>query len=89
MKKEDLVFYFTDELISDQKPETVQLMHQDVISVSHRKSEEVEMKQELDAQTYSNNFYNLLMSGIHSDITFIIDETNEEIKAHKAILSAR
>jgi len=64
-------------------------MHQDVISVSHRKSEEVEMKQELDAQTFSNNFYNLLMSGIHSDITFIIDETNEEIKAHKAILSAR
>ena len=64
-------------------------MHQDIISVSHRKSEVVELKQELDTQTYADNFYDILMSSIHSDITFIIDESNEELKAHKAILSAR
>ena len=89
LKKEDLVFSFTDELLGEQKPETVQLMHQDIISVSHRKHEIIETKTELDANHFSEHLYSLLQSGIHSDITFIIGETREEINAHKAILSAR
>ena len=64
-------------------------MHQDVISVSHRKNEIVEIKTELNDRTFTENFYVLLQNGSHSDIAFLIGEAKDEIKAHKAILSAR
>lgn len=41
LRKEDLIFYFTDELQQDQTPETVHLMPQDEIWVQHRKKVEL------------------------------------------------
>jgi hypothetical protein len=38
---------------------------------------------------YPKQFKNLLESGAHSDVTFIVDEGKLCIRAHKAILSAR
>jgi hypothetical protein len=47
LKKEDLVFYFVDELKADETPESVHLMHQDEIWVERRKHDGV--AQEVDA----------------------------------------
>jgi hypothetical protein len=89
LRKEDLAFYFVDELLPDQMPETVHLMPQDEIWVELRKPPEVQKEQELDAEKFPEQFRSLLESGDHSDVTFIVGDLREEVCAHKAILSAR
>ena len=49
----------------------------------------VESKPEVSHHAFADQLLNLLKSGIHSDVTFIIGEQNDEIKAHKCILSSR
>ena len=62
----------------------------DEIYVEHRKTpkEPVEEKPS-HTQFYSDHFRLLLEEGIHSDIKFLVDNKTTEVKAHKAILSAR
>jgi len=90
LRKEDLIFSFVDELQADQTPETVHLMSQDEIWVEHRPAEEATSKDVTPSTTaFSNQFYALLETGNHSDVTFIVGEEKVEIRAHRAILSAR
>lgn len=91
LKKEDLVFFFVDELLPDQMPETVHLMPQDEIWVEHRVQPCMEIGKipEIVENTFSKQFKALLESGNHSDIVFLVGEEREEISAHRAILSAR
>lgn len=88
LRKEDLIFTFVEELQPDQTPETVHLMPQDEIFVEHRKSES-EVKPLPMENNYSQDFYKLLETGMHSDIKFILDLGDTTLLAHKAILSAR
>lgn len=91
LKKEDLVFYFVDELLGDQMPETVHLMPQDEIWVEHRvkATAKVEKKPEVSSAIFGQQLCALLRKGWHSDVKFIVGEEREELAAHKAILSAR
>ena len=91
LKKEDLIFYFVDELQPDQMPETVHLMPQDEIWVEHRAKpiKIVETKPEISAGVFGQQFRKLLTKGSYSDVTFLVGEQRDEFQAHKAILSAR
>jgi hypothetical protein len=90
LRKEDLVFYFVDELLPDQMPETVHLMPQDEIWVELRKQPEVKKEQDvIDNKKYPEQFRSLLEIGDHADVVFIVGDLREEVSAHKAILSAR
>lgn len=91
LRKEDLVFYFVDELLPDQMPETVYLMPQDEIWVELRKPIEKEKTPTKDVKFFQEQFRVIFenASSSHSDIIFRVGDLNEEVSAHKAILSAR
>lgn len=90
LRKEDLVFYFVDELKPDETPETVHLMPNDEIWVERRSHETEDEKPEpITAEDFGEQFRTLLENPIHSDIVFIVGEERSEILAHRAILSAR
>ena len=95
LKKEDLVFYFVDELKADETPESVHLMANDEIWVERRKHD---IEEEEPAKTLASNicyeqFRQLLpggeLSGDHSDVTFQIAQDGSEIFGHKAMLAVR
>jgi len=94
LKKDDLVFYFTDELKPDETPESVHLMGNDEITVCRRhrleeddgeKDNQVEPVQE----HFLTQFRTLLESGEYSDVTFILGEERASIRGHRALLSVR
>jgi len=89
LRKEDLVFYFTDELLPDQTPESAHLMPFDEILVSHKTKKINEINPLLAATAFVDQFKLLLFSESHSDIRFYFKATDEYIYAHKAVLSAR
>jgi len=89
LRKEDLVFFFTDELLPDQTPESAHLMPFDEILVSHKTKKINEINPLLTATAFVDQFKSLLFSENHSDIRFYFKATDEYIHAHKAILSAR
>mmetsp|Transcript_38638 Transcript_38638/g.39333 ORF Transcript_38638/g.39333 Transcript_38638/m.39333 type:complete len:345 (-) Transcript_38638:315-1349(-) len=89
LRKEDLVFFFVDELLPDETPETVHLMPYDEIWVEHRKPTSKKSSYSPPQSVITKQFEILLEDGEHADITFLVGPTKEEIKAHKAILSAR
>lgn len=62
---------------------------EDEIWVEHRVPELIETKVTLETSAYSEQFRDLLETATHSDITFIVGDSNTEIPAHKCILSAR
>lgn len=94
LKKDDLVFFFTDELKPDETPETVHLMPNDEIWVERRKHdiEEIEADPFANAVVY-DQFRSLLpngeFAGEHSDVKFTIVQDGKELYAHKAILLVR
>lgn len=93
LKKDDLVFYFVDELKPDETPESVHLMPQDEIWVERRKHDVEEDTDKIETGIVFDQFRILLpdgeLAGENSDVRFMIAEGNRELLAHKAILSAR
>eukprot|EP01035_Chromulina_nebulosa_P018732 gene18732-24496_t len=89
LRKEDLTFFFVDELQQEQTPETVHLMTQDEIWVHHRKKPENNKKKEINASLYTEHFRNILNDRMHSDVKFLVGVDKVEVYGHKAILSAR
>lgn len=89
LRKDDLVFYFTDELQQDQTPETVHLMPQDEIWVSHRKRVETPKEVENTSDNFTVSLRNMLKLENHSDVVFYVGPNSEKVIGHKAILSAR
>jgi hypothetical protein len=94
LKKEDLVFYFTDELKPDETPETVHLMANDEITVCRRaRPEDLEGDNEIQEEVPHTNsmaqFGVLLGSTDYSDVRFIVGEEEQEMPGHKALLSVR
>uniref|UniRef100_A0A7S0SZ81 BTB domain-containing protein n=1 Tax=Chromulina nebulosa TaxID=96789 RepID=A0A7S0SZ81_9STRA len=89
LRKEDLTFFFVDELQQEQTPETVHLMTQDEIWVHHKKKPENNKKKEINASLYTEHFRNILNDRMHSDVKFLVGVDKVEVCGHKAILSAR
>jgi len=91
LRKEDLVFYFVDELLPDETPESVHLMPHDEIIVERRQqvAEEVDSVVASDDSPFSEQFRTLLETHVHSDVVFVVGDEGEEKRAHKAILCAR
>jgi hypothetical protein len=91
LKKEDLVFYFVDELRPDEMPESVHLMPHDEIWVEHRSkaTAAVEKKPQVSTALFGQQFRSLLRKGSHADVTFVVGEEKETFEGHKVILSAR
>ena len=58
--------------------------------MEHRKSDENSKDSDFETSlSFTENLRNLLDDPVHSDITFIVGEQSDRLKAHKAILSAR
>lgn len=90
LRKEDLIFEFTDELQSEQSPESVHLMPSDEIWVYHKKQDkELNKVPTIKNDCYLEHFRSLLNSNLHADIAFMVGSARIKVNAHKAILSAR
>jgi speckle-type POZ protein len=94
LKKDDLVFYFTDELKPDETPETVHLMPNDEITVCRRNrleedDEEGDKHEEPVQESFLKQFSTLLETGEYADVTFLVGPEETTIRGHKALLSVR
>jgi len=89
LRKEDLIFFFTDELLQEQTPETVHLMPQDEIWVSHQKRSETPIEVDTTTTAFTESLRKVLNSHSHSDVVFHVGPNADKIIGHKAILSAR
>ena len=94
LKKDDLVFYFTDELKPDETPESVHLMPNDEITVCRRHRAEDDDNddgtlEEIPEANAMEQFRVLLQNEEYADVTFVVGEESQAIFGHKAILSVR
>ena len=94
LKKDDLVFYFTDELKPEETPENVHLMPNDEITVCRRVRAEDDDNddgtlEEVPETNAMEQFRVLLLNEEYSDVTFVVGEEAQPIFGHKAILSVR
>jgi hypothetical protein len=94
LNKDDLVFYFTDELRPEETPETVHLMPGDEIWVERRKHDIEEIESDPFASAVIHDQFASLLpdgeyAGEHSDVKFILVKDSKEVLAHKAILLVR
>jgi len=88
LRKEDLAFFFTEELQNDDTPETVFLQKNDEIIVRKRRKPVLPPPVCPDA-AYFRQMRTLLDDSEHKDVTFVVGPCKEHVKAHKAILVAR
>jgi hypothetical protein len=89
LRKEDLEFYFTDELLQDQTPETVHLMPQDEIWVQHRRRNDVGLVKQPTVDSFTDHLRKLLTDDSHYDVSFLIGSDPNHLYGHKAVFSAR
>eukprot|EP00968_Pinguiococcus_pyrenoidosus_P007590 scaffold510_cov242-Pinguiococcus_pyrenoidosus.AAC.7 len=92
LRKDDLVYYFTEQLLPDDTPASVHLLKNDEIIVRKKREEETEhMDPMCSDETYFENFSRLLTDTEHCDCSFVLrsEPDGEPIRAHKAILGAR
>lgn len=94
LKKDDLVFYFTDELKPDETPETVHLMPNDEITVCRRNrleedDSENDKQEEPVQENFLKQFRTLLETSEYADVTFLVGPEQVTIRGHKALLSVR
>jgi hypothetical protein len=86
LKKEDLVFYFVDELKADDTPESVHLMPQDEIWVERRKHDVEANPDRLEAGVIFDQFRILVPDGAQggdrADVRLVAAEGNPEVLAH-------
>ena len=93
LDKDNLRFFFVDELSPDETPLSVHLMPSDEIRVEHRIKPTViggiddNEKERKERNPFPVQFKSLLDSGDHADVTF--EAGGQDFHAHKAILSAR
>ena len=94
LDKENLLFTFVDELQADEMPESVHLMPLDDIWVEHRRKvigpkHGAKRPSSLPRNPFTDQFRELLFSSDHSDISFLVGDSKEEVAAHRAVLSVR
>jgi len=91
LKREQLSFWFTDELSPNQTPEQVGMKMNDVISVYSAKSKENPGNSSkivnIPPSTLTNDFKSLLNKEELCDVYFVVNEVR--IPAHKQIVAAR
>jgi len=88
LRKEDLSFFFTEELQNDDTPESVFLQKNDEIIVRKRRKPLPPVPVCSDT-VYFKQMRGLLDDNDHKDVTFIVGPCKEVVKAHKAVLVAR
>lgn len=88
LRKEDLSFFFTEELQNDDTPESVFLQKNDEIIVRKRRKPLPPVPICPDSGFFKQ-MRNLLDDHEHKDVTFIVGPCKDEVKAHKAVLVAR
>ncbi|CAM9520289.1 unnamed protein product, partial [Choristocarpus tenellus] len=98
LRKDDLAYYFTEELQNEDTPETVFLLVRDEIVVRRRRSktecssdsdEEVDPQKVCPDSKYIEQMGCLLHEPEHCDMTFFVGSERTEVKAHKTHLVAR
>ncbi|CAM9256028.1 unnamed protein product [Ascophyllum nodosum] len=98
LRKDDLAYYFTEELQNEDTPETVFLLVRDEIVVRRRKNKTDAVSDdetEVDAETlcpdvrFIEQMGSLLDDDEHCDVTFFVGLSRTEVKAHKTHLIAR
>eukprot|EP01038_Epipyxis_sp_PR26KG_P007330 gene7330-9991_t len=87
LAKEDLVFYFVNELMPDETPEIVHLLAHDEIWVDIRPKVNISTK-DVKTNTLSDDMLELINDPIHADVKFITND-GATLLAHKSILSTR
>uniref|UniRef100_A0A7S2W1Z2 BTB domain-containing protein n=1 Tax=Rhizochromulina marina TaxID=1034831 RepID=A0A7S2W1Z2_9STRA len=88
LRKDDLAFFFTEELQNDDTPESVFLQKNDEIIVRKRRKPQPEPHVCPD-KAYFKHMRFLLDDSEHKDVTFVVGPCKDEVRAHKAILVAR
>ncbi|CAB1109139.1 unnamed protein product [Ectocarpus sp. CCAP 1310/34] len=98
LRKDDLAYYFTEELQNEDTPETVFLLVRDEIVVRRRKSKsdsvsddeaEVDPDSLCPDDIFIEQMGSLLDDDEHCDVTFFVGPSRTEVKAHKTHLVAR
>lgn len=88
LRKEDLSFFFCEELQNDDTPESVFLQKNDEIVVRKRRNPPPPQPLCPDS-TYFKQMRSLLDDQEHKDVTFLVGPRREAVLAHKAVLVAR
>jgi len=89
LKKEDLAYYFTEELQNDDTPETVYLQRNDEIIVRRRRPPKPPEPEICPVSKYFEHMSMLIHDIEHMDVTLLVGPEGIELQAHKAILVAR
>lgn len=88
LRKEDLSFFFTEELQNEDTPESVFLQKNDEIIV-RKKRKPAPSPPVYPDQLYFKQMRSLLDDHEHKDVTFVVGPCKEHVRAHKAVLVAR
>jgi len=88
LRKDDLAFYFTEELHNEDTPESVFLQKNDEIVVRKRRKP-VAPPPVCPDSIYFRQMRALLDDTEHKDVTFVVGPCKEQVHSHKAILVAR
>jgi len=88
LKKDDLAFFFTEELQNEDTPETVFVQKNDEIIVRRRRKP-VPPAPICPDSLFFRQMRNLLDEAEHKDVTFVVGPRKEQVRAHKAVLIAR
>ncbi|CAM9612712.1 unnamed protein product [Chrysoparadoxa australica] len=95
LKKDDLTYYFTEELQNEDTPESVFLQTRDEIVVkkkrpaSHDEDKEMSPDEICPNSDYISQISSLLLDDEHCDVTFHVGTDMAPVRAHKSILVAR
>mmetsp|Transcript_7998 Transcript_7998/g.10633 ORF Transcript_7998/g.10633 Transcript_7998/m.10633 type:complete len:320 (+) Transcript_7998:57-1016(+) len=89
LRKEDLAYYFTEELQNDDTPESVYLQRNDEIIVRKRRPPKPPEPEICPVSKFFEHMAMLMHDKEHMDVTILVGPDAVEVKAHKAILVGR
>eukprot|EP00639_Heterosigma_akashiwo_P029124 CAMPEP_0194687990 /NCGR_PEP_ID=MMETSP0295-20121207/16627_1 /TAXON_ID=39354 /ORGANISM="Heterosigma akashiwo, Strain CCMP2393" /LENGTH=316 /DNA_ID=CAMNT_0039576511 /DNA_START=194 /DNA_END=1140 /DNA_ORIENTATION=+ len=90
LRKEDLAYYFTEELENDDTPESVFLQRNDEIIVRKKRPPKPPEPEICPVSKFFDHMGALLQDKEHMDVTLLVGpDPPVEVRAHKAILVAR
>jgi hypothetical protein len=90
LDKDNLRFFFVDELEQEQTPLSVHLMPEDHIHVEHRRRPYTQHASAAEPlKEFPSEFKWLLAERAHADVEFMVGSVQRRVRAHKAILAAR
>ncbi|KAF0689079.1 Aste57867_19351 [Aphanomyces stellatus] len=89
LPRESLDFFFMSLLDPEESPESVHLQKNDVIQVRHRRDAPVMMTPRISDDEFFACMKRMLQTGANSDVVLKVGPNEEELRAHKCVLTTR